>query len=97
MSLHGAVALLAVLCFANYWFKRSVLYPPFLFSAMWLLDLFLYQFNLGEFPILHANTLNLISLGAVVFSFGGLLSLLLPKALFTSRFVLSRFPQGTTS
>jgi oligosaccharide repeat unit polymerase len=92
MSLHGAIILLFVLCFANYWSNRSVLYPPFLFSAMWFFDLFLYQFNLEEFPPPHANTLNVICLGAAVFSGGGLIAMLLPRSLVTSRWVISRFP-----
>jgi oligosaccharide repeat unit polymerase len=96
MSLDVAILLLAVLCFANYWRYRSVLYPPFLFSAIWLLDLVMYRFSPGEFESPHSNTLNVITFGALVFSTGGFMATLLPKALITARLVLTRFPPRNT-
>lgn len=92
MSLDSAIAVLGVLFLANYWCSRSVLYPPFLFTSMWFLDLGMYRFNLREFPPLHGNTLNVIAFGAVFFSAGGMIAKLLPRALVTTRLVLSRFP-----
>jgi hypothetical protein len=38
----AVLALLVVLVLGNYWLGRSVLYPPFLFCGMWILDLSLY-------------------------------------------------------
>lgn len=92
MSLDGAILLLSVLFLANYWRSRSVLYPPFLFCGMWLLDLAVYRLNLEQFDLPHANTLDIICFGAICFSLGGLAAMLLPKFLITARFVLTRFP-----
>src|ERR1700722_17822142 len=92
MSLDGVIGLLIGLILVNYWLSRSVLYPPFLFCSIWLLDLPIYRFSPGEFDPLHANTLALLGMGAVFFSLGGMLGMLFPKALITARFVLTRFP-----
>jgi hypothetical protein len=92
MSLNGAIGLLIGLILVNYWLSRSVLYPPFLFCSTWLLDLTIYRFSPKEFDPLHTNTLELLAMGAVFFSLGGILAMLFPKALITARFVLTRFP-----
>jgi oligosaccharide repeat unit polymerase len=92
MSLDGVIYLLVGLILVNYWLSRSVLYPPFLFCSIWLLDLTIYRFSPGEFDALHSNTLALLGMGAVFFTLGGLLGMLFPKALITARFVLTRFP-----
>jgi oligosaccharide repeat unit polymerase len=84
---------------ANYWMFRSVLYPPFLFCGMWLLDLCVYRANLIAIDTLHANTLWLIVGGALVFSAGGLVAKLIPRYLaevrirLTPELVRSRFPK----
>src|SRR5580692_473306 len=92
MSLDGVIGLLVGLILVNYWLSRSVLYPPFLFCSIWLLDLTIYRFSPGEFDALHSNTIALLGMGAVFFTLGGLLGMLFPKALITARFVLTRFP-----
>jgi oligosaccharide repeat unit polymerase len=92
MSLNAVIELLFGLIVVNYWISRSVLYPPFLFCSIWLLDLTIYRFSPGEFDPLHSNTLVLLAMGTVFFTLGGMLGLLFPKALITARFVLTRFP-----
>ncbi|MGC2403437.1 MAG: O-antigen polymerase [Acidobacteriaceae bacterium] len=92
MSLDGAIILLGVLFLANYWRSRSVLYPPFLFCAMWILDLGIYRFNLKTFDLPHTNTLNVITFGALVFSLGGFAAMFVPRALVTARLIITRFP-----
>ena len=48
MGLNWTIAVLFVLTVGNYWIKRSVLYPPFLFCSMWLLATGLYRMNIVE-------------------------------------------------
>jgi oligosaccharide repeat unit polymerase len=92
MSLDAVLGLSIGLLLVNYLLSRSVLYPPFLFCSIWLLVLTIYRFSPGEFEALHSNTLALLAMGAVFFSLGGMVGMLFPKALFTARFVLTRFP-----
>src|ERR1700722_4067135 len=92
MSLDGVIGLLVGLILVNYWLSRSVLYLPFLFCSIWLLDLTIYRFSPKEFDPLHSNTIALLGMGAVLFSVGGLLAMLFPRALIAARFFLTRFP-----
>jgi oligosaccharide repeat unit polymerase len=92
VSVDAVIVILAVLVLGNYWLSRSVLYPPFLFCSMWLLDLSLYRMALIETDPLHANTVGFLALGAVLFTSGGLLAWLFPKDLIATRLVLTRFP-----
>jgi oligosaccharide repeat unit polymerase len=92
MSVDAVLALMVILVLFSYWISRSVLYPPFLFCGIWLLVLSLYRFNLIETDPLHQNTLTLIAMGSILFSFGGILALLCPESLIATRFVVSRFP-----
>jgi oligosaccharide repeat unit polymerase len=92
MSLNGAILLLGILFVANYWRSRSVLYPPFLFCGMWFLDLGVYRFNLKTFDAPHSNTLWVITMGALCFSFAGFVAMYVPKALVTARLIVARFP-----
>jgi oligosaccharide repeat unit polymerase len=92
MSLDGAILLLSLLFVGNYWRSRSVLYPPFLFCGMWILDLVVYRFNLGSFDLPHANTLNVITFAALFFSLGGFAAMLVPRAMVTAKLILTRFP-----
>jgi len=66
MILSLLIAFLAALVIANYRFKRSVLYPPFLFCAMWLFDTCLYRLGLIQVDPLHPATLYLIAAGEAV-------------------------------
>jgi oligosaccharide repeat unit polymerase len=86
------ITLLALLVFVNYWVNRSVLYPPFLFCGMWLMDLALYRLDLTPMDPIHSNTLGIIAMGAVLFSGGGLMAMLAPRALIETRLILTRFP-----
>jgi oligosaccharide repeat unit polymerase len=65
----------------NYRAHRSVLYPPFIFCAMWLLDLLVIRSGLIEIDPVHGNTLAIVAAGATSFSAGGLLSGLVPRKL----------------
>jgi oligosaccharide repeat unit polymerase len=92
MSQEWTVAVLIILAVGNYWIRRSVLYPPFLFTCMWLLAVGLDWLDLVETDSLHGDTLTLIAVGAAVFTVGGLLALLVPSDVIRARLVLIRFP-----
>jgi oligosaccharide repeat unit polymerase len=92
MSVDLLLALLALLVLVNYWISRSVLYPPFLFCGMWLLDFSLYWLDLTPLDPIHSNTLAIVALGAVLFSAGGVIAMLAPRALVETRLILTRFP-----
>src|SRR3984885_10160943 len=92
MSMDGALVLLLVLVLGNYWVGRSVLYPPFLFCSMWLLDLGLLRMEVIYTDPVHPNTVTLLAVGSVLFTAGGTLAMLCPENLIKARFVLSRFP-----
>lgn len=85
MNLDWLIVGLAVLTLANYWFRRSVLYPPFLFCSMWLLDMFLHRLQIVEVDPLHSVTLAVIFAGAFLFSLGGLVAFLVPSRLINLR------------
>jgi oligosaccharide repeat unit polymerase len=92
MSVGGAIVLLTALVLGNYWISRSVLYPPLVFSGIWLLDLSLYRLDLTPIDALHSTTLEIIGLGAVLFSMGGGLAMLAPRNLLQARLIITRFP-----
>jgi oligosaccharide repeat unit polymerase len=92
MTLDAVLVLMALLVFGNYWVSRSVLYPPFLFSGMWLLVLSMDRLNLMETDPLHSNTLTILAAGSVLFTAGGILAMLCPGNLVSTRLVLTRFP-----
>jgi len=85
-SLDLALIFFLILVVLNYRAQRSVLYPPFIFCAMWLFDLALIRLNLIELDPVHGNTLAIVTAGAVVFSAGGLLAGLAPRALLRTHF-----------
>jgi oligosaccharide repeat unit polymerase len=76
-----ALMFFLLLVVLNYRAHRSVLYPPFIFCAMWLLDLLVVRSGLVELDPVHGNTLAIVAAGAVSFSVGGLLARLAPRAL----------------
>jgi oligosaccharide repeat unit polymerase len=92
VSVDLVIALLALLVLVNYWISRSVLYPPFLFCGMWLLDLSLYWLDLTPMDPIHSNTLGIVAMGAMLFSAGGAIAMLAPRALVETRLILTRFP-----
>jgi oligosaccharide repeat unit polymerase len=75
--------LLFFLCLAvfNYRIRRSVLYPPFIFSFMWTLVLAVLRADLIDMDPVHWNTLAIVAAGATSFSFGGLLACFAPRRL----------------
>jgi oligosaccharide repeat unit polymerase len=89
MNLGLAIAILSLMVAANYWMFRSVLYPPFIFCAMWLLDLAVYRTGFIDIDPLHRNTLLFITAGAFLFSAAGALTRLMPEYLLLTRFSLS--------
>lgn len=70
-----------LLVILNYGAHRSVLYPPFIFCSMWLLDLIVLHSGLIEVDPVHSNTLAIVAAGAASFSAGGLLAGLVPRRL----------------
>jgi oligosaccharide repeat unit polymerase len=80
-SLDIALIIFLLLVVLNYRAQRSVLYPPFIFCAMWLLDLAVLRSGLIEVDPVHGNTLAIVAAGAASFSAGGLLAGLAPREL----------------
>lgn len=80
------LAYFLLLVVLNYRVHRSVLYPPFVFTVMWLFDLILVGAGLIEIDTIHGNTLAIVAVGSFAFSAGGLLAGLLPRELFRIHF-----------
>lgn len=76
-----ALIFFLLLVVLNYRAHRSVLYPPFIFCAMWLLDLAVIRSGLIEVDPIHGNTLAIVAAGAASFSVGGLLASFTPQEL----------------
>jgi oligosaccharide repeat unit polymerase len=93
MNLGWTIVVMSVLTVGNYWVKRSVLFPPFIFSSVWLLVIVLDRLNLVETNTIHPATLGFVTAGAVLFTAGGLLALLAPSVFIETRLIVSRFPQ----
>lgn len=85
-----ALCMLALLALANYRTNRSVLYPPFIFCMMWLMALSIYAMGLIDVDAIHTETLGIITGGALLFSFGGWMSFLIPSQIIRLRFVRQR-------
>jgi oligosaccharide repeat unit polymerase len=92
-----ALVFFFLLTILNYRAHRSVLYPPFIFCAMWLLDLVIFRLNLIEINPLHGNTLAIVAAGSVSFSIGGLLAGLVPRALLRIHLFPSKSGKTTNS
>ena len=84
---------LVLLTGVNYWFRRSVLYPPFLFCGIWLLDSILHRVQLVEVDPLHPITLEVVFAGAVLFSLGGLFAYFVPSRLVDARLTVFGRPK----
>jgi oligosaccharide repeat unit polymerase len=89
-----ALTFLGLLTIANYFAgKRRVLYPPFIFSAVWALDLVIFKVSPIVLDEVHAVTWWVITAGALVFSIGGWLARFVPRAVIATRVAeLSRPP-----
>jgi oligosaccharide repeat unit polymerase len=82
MSILDLVILFFILLVVlNYRAHRSVLFPPFIFCALWLLDLLVFRLGLIEINPVHGNTLAIVTAGAALFSLGGLIAGLVPRTL----------------
>jgi len=81
-----ATIFLALLTVLNYCAgKRSVLYPPFIFSFVWFADAAIFWYAPIQVKDVHSITWWVITIGASFFSLGGLLSRLLPEAAFSAK------------
>lgn len=76
-----ALVFLFLLVALNYRVHRSVLYPPFIFSGLWFVDLTIFRTGLIELNPLHGNTLAIVASGALFFSAGGFLASMVPQTL----------------
>lgn len=76
-----AFSFLLLLTLLNYFVRRSVLYPPFIFCAMWLLVIGVDCLHLIKVDAVHANTLVIVAAGATAFSIGGWIAGLTPREL----------------
>jgi oligosaccharide repeat unit polymerase len=77
---------LALLTVLNYCVgKRSVLYPPFIFSFVWFADAAIFWYAPIQVSDVHSITWWVITIGASLFSLGGLLSRALPKVAFSAK------------
>jgi len=85
MGIAALIALLLILTFANYRISKSVLYPPFVFTFMWLLDFAVISLHVIELDEFHASSLLLFGFGAAVFSFGGAIAWLMPDLLTSTK------------
>jgi len=74
-----AIVFFSLLVVLNYRAKCSVLYPPFIFCATWLIDLTVFRLGFIKVDPVHGNTLAIVSAGAALFSLGGLLAGLAPR------------------
>lgn len=84
-ALDIVLAVVAALTILNYWFWRSVLYPPFIFCFMWLFDLATWRMHLIDVYPLHSNTLAIVAVSAALFTLGGALASLTPRELLRVR------------
>jgi oligosaccharide repeat unit polymerase len=94
ISIDLALILFFLLVTLNYAMHRSVLYPPFIFCAMWLLDLVVIRSNVIQLDPIHANTLAIVGAGALAFSLGGIFTRFVPRAVLGIR--LLPFKTGET-
>lgn len=78
-----ALILFLALAVLNYRAYRSVLYPPFIFCSMWLLDLAVFRSGLIAVDPVHGNTLVIVAVGASSFSLGGLFAGLVPQKMLS--------------
>lgn len=88
MPVNFLIAFLGCLMMLNYRLYQSVLYPPFIFSAVWLLVFAVYQAKFIEIDPLHEKTILLVGMGALLFSLGGILAKLVPKQLIDIKLTL---------
>jgi len=95
VNLDILIVLLTMLAAANYRFRRSVLYPPFLFCGMWLFDVLFYRFDLIDINQLHSITLFVIAGGALLFSLGGIFAYCVPGRFVKAHFTLGGEPRST--
>jgi oligosaccharide repeat unit polymerase len=95
LGLDLALGALALLVMGNYVLRRSILYPPFIFCAMWSMDLMIYRLHPIPIDSIHTVTLYVIVLGAFLFSFGGAIALSLSGFLISTRIKLVPAPKSS--
>jgi oligosaccharide repeat unit polymerase len=71
--------ILVVIVVINNKFEKSILYPPFIFSSIWVLVIFIYVIfkiiDPGEMDKLHNKTLLFLAVSNILFSLGGIYTL----------------------
>jgi oligosaccharide repeat unit polymerase len=97
LGLDLLILALSILVLANYRFRPSVLYPPFLFCEMWLFDALVYRLHLIDVNPIHSITLYVIAAGAILFSLGGLCAFLVPGNLIRASLTLIGKPKITAN
>lgn len=75
--IYWAITLLGCLSFFNYVISNNILYPPLLFSAIWLLNLIGLVLSGSTFYPVTTGALLIYIFGAIFFSMGGLYALYL--------------------
>jgi oligosaccharide repeat unit polymerase len=73
-------SLLFLLSIINYLFARTFLYPPFIFSFLWALLLLILKCAGSMFYSISNETLLIFLFGAIAFSLGGFIPLLLKRS-----------------
>jgi len=77
---------LALLTILNYFVgKRRILYPPLIYSFVWFADAALFWYAPIKVNEVHSITWWVIALGALVFSIGGWLTRLVPRAVIAKK------------
>jgi oligosaccharide repeat unit polymerase len=89
MALDFAILAVSILLLFNYRVSRSVLYPPFVFCFMWMFSLVVCRLDLVDLNPIHPLTFIVISIGALGFTLGGLLSWLIPNSVINTRIILA--------
>jgi len=74
----GVISTFALLTVVNYRFGRSILFPSFVFSAVWTVDLCLLASSGNMFYPVLLETLILLAMGCVAFSLGAFAGLAPP-------------------
>ncbi len=96
MNCSYAIVILALLTLLNFTLGRGrVLYPPFIYSFVWLLDCVVFRFSPITTNEVHSVTWLVIIFGAITFSLGGLLTAFVPSGVYKIR--VSQFAHPTVS
>lgn len=65
--------------------RRSVLFPPFIYSTIWFMDVMIFALSPFDLNTVHAITWWVISIGALIFCVGGWATCIFPNIIYASR------------